>query len=131
MKNYTIEVGPEQPNGGRIRRSVMAAEGIQRIPAPGVHTLYDLLQRSARKYSNNNALGYRTLEAMIEEEKEVIKVIDGVETTVVKKWSYFQMSGYQYITYAEAGQMALDIGAGFRHLGLLETAKVEIFAPTK
>lgn len=131
MKNYTIEVGPEQPNGGRIRRSVFAAEGIQRIPAPGVHTLYDVLQRSARKFPNNNALGYRTLETMIEEEKEVKKVIDGVETTVVKKWSYFQMSGYQYLTYAEVSQTVHDIGAGFRHLGLKEKAKVEIFAPTK
>jgi long-chain acyl-CoA synthetase len=131
MKNYTIEVGPEQPNGGRIRRNVMAAEGIQRIPAPGVHTLYDMLRRSVRKYANNNALGYRTLEAMVEEEKEVTKIVDGVETTIIKKWSYFQMSGYQYVTYAELGEVVHDIGAGFRYLGLNETAKVEIFAPTK
>ncbi|GAA5813752.1 hypothetical protein MFLAVUS_007239 [Mucor flavus] len=130
MKNYTIEVGPEQPNGGRARRNIVSKDGLHRSPAPNVHTLYDVLQISAKKYATINAFGYRTLETMIEEEKEVTKIIDGVETKQMKKWSYFQMSGYNYVTFAAAGQMALDIGSGFRHLGLKKNSKVEIFAPT-
>lgn len=130
MRNYTIEVGPEQPNGGRARRNIVSKDGLHRSPAPNVHTLYDVLQISAKKYATINAFGYRTLETMIEEEKEVTKIIDGVETKQMKKWSYFQMSGYNYVTFAAAGQMALDIGSGFRHLGLKKNSKVEIFAPT-
>jgi long-chain acyl-CoA synthetase len=131
MKNHTIELGPEQPNGGRIRRNILAAEGIYRVPTPHVHTLYDVLQNSAKKFATRNAFGYRTLETMVEEEKEVSKIIDGVETKQMKKWSYFQMSGYKYITFGEAGQLVHDIGAGFKFLGLGNKAKVEIFAPTK
>lgn len=131
MKNYTIEVGPEQHNGGRIRRNVMATEGIYRVPTPQVHTLYDVLQNSAKKFATRNAFGYRTLERMVEEQKEVTKIIDGAETKQMKKWSYFQLSGYEYVTFAEVGQLAHDIGAGFKFLGLSNKAKVEIFAPTK
>lgn len=131
MKTFSIEVGPEQINGGRIRRNILAKDGLFRTPAPNVHTLYDVLQIGAKKYATNNAFGYRTLERMIEEEKEVVKIIDGVETKQTKKWSYFQLSGYSYVTYAEAGQLTLDIGAGFRFLGLKSQSKVEIFAPTK
>lgn len=131
MKTFSVEVGPEQTNGGRIHRNPLAKDGLLRTPAPNVHTLYDVLQISAKKYSTNNAFGYRTLERMVEEEKEVVKIIDGVETKQTKKWNYFQLSGYNYVTFAEAGQLALDIGAGFRYLGLKSHAKVEIFAPTK
>lgn len=131
MKNYTIEVGPEQVNGGRIRRHIQSKDGLARTPSPNVHTLFDILQFSSKKYATGNAFGYRTLEKMVEEEKEVTKIIDGVETKQMKTWSYFQLSSYNYVTYAAAGQMALDIGAGFKHLGLKKNSKVEIFAPTR
>jgi long-chain acyl-CoA synthetase len=131
MKSYTIEVGPKQPNGGRIRRNVLAQEGIYRIPTPNTHTLYDVLQNSAKIFATRNAFGYRELETMVEEEKEVTKIIDGVETKQMKKWSYFQMSEYKYVTFGEAGQLVHDIGAGFKYLGLQAKSKVEIFAPTK
>lgn len=131
MKNYTIEVGPEQPNGGRIRRNAVASEGLMRTPGSNIHTLYDVLQHSAKKYPDHNALGYRTLETMVEEEKEVTKMIDGVETKQMKKWNYFQLSEYKYVTYGEAAQIVHDIGAGFRYLGLQPKCKIEIFAPTK
>ncbi|KAI7907531.1 uncharacterized protein BX663DRAFT_481859 [Cokeromyces recurvatus] len=130
MKNYTIEVGPEQPNGGRIRRNISAADGILRVPTVDVHTLYDVFQYGVKKYPNNNVFGYRTLETMVEEEKEITKVIDGVETKIMKKWNYFQLSGYQYVTFSEANEMVYNIGAGFCFLGLQEKSKVEIFAPT-
>ncbi|CEI86030.1 hypothetical protein RMCBS344292_00477 [Rhizopus microsporus] len=130
MIDYTVEVGQDQPNGGRIRRSKIADEGLVRVPEVGIHTLYDVLQHSAKKYPELNAFGYRKVERVIEEEKEIVKVVDGVETKQVKKWKYFQMSKYYYITYAEAAQITLDIGAGFIYLGLQEKSKVEIFAPT-
>ncbi|ORY94915.1 hypothetical protein BCR43DRAFT_558005 [Syncephalastrum racemosum] len=130
MKSYAIEVGPEQPNGGRIRRSILAAEGVVRVPATNVHTLYDVLQHSTKKYPKRKAFGAREVEKIIEEEKEVTKVIDGVEKKEKKTWKFFQLSGYNYLTYKEASDRVHAIGAGLAALGLKEKTKIEIFAPT-
>ncbi|KAF7731937.1 long-chain fatty acid-CoA ligase [Apophysomyces ossiformis] len=130
MKNFTVEVGPEQPNGGRIRRSVLSPEGLCRIPHTNVHTLYDVLQYSSKKYGDRKAFGYRKTDKIVEEEKEVTKFVNGVETKEKKVWKYFQLSGYEYLSYKEVARQAHEIGAGFSYLGLKEKAKVEIFSPT-
>lgn len=133
MKAYSVEVGPEkqQPAGGRIRRSIHAAEGVVRVPNTDVHTLYDVLQNSAKKYTNRNAFGTRNVEKVIEEEKEITKVVNGTEKKEKKVWKFFQLSPYNYLTYKEASDRAHAIGAGFAALGLKEKAKIEIFAPTR
>lgn len=131
MKSFTIETGPQQPNGGRIRRSAYAPEGLARVPHQHVHTLYDVLTRSASKYPNNKAFGYRKIEKMVDEEKEVTKFVNGEEVKEKKIWKYFQLSGYNYITYKEASQLTHDIGAGLIQLGLKEKSKIEVFSPTK
>ncbi|KAI8344331.1 hypothetical protein BC941DRAFT_408356 [Chlamydoabsidia padenii] len=130
MKNFTVEVGSPQPNGGRIRRSILAADGVVRVPDTTVHTLYDVLQNSVKKYGDKKAFGSRRLEKMVEEEKEVTKYINGVETKEKKVWKYFQLSGYEYITYKEASDTAHAIGNGFAALGLAPKTKVEIFSGT-
>ncbi|KAI9012649.1 hypothetical protein CLU79DRAFT_708984 [Phycomyces nitens] len=130
MKSYSYEVGPEQPNGGRIRRSTNAVDGLVRGPDKNVHTLYDVLQYAVKKYGDADAFGYRKLENIIEEEKQVTKFVDGVETKETKVWKYFQYSGYYYMSYKEASRKAHDIGAGLYYLGMREGSKIEIFAPT-
>ncbi|KAI8388262.1 uncharacterized protein BYT42DRAFT_559504 [Radiomyces spectabilis] len=130
MKTFTVEIGPEQPNGGRVRRSILAPEHLIRIPHKNVHTVYDVLQHSAKKYGDRRAFGYRTIEQVVEEEKEITKFVDGVETKQKKTWKYFQLSPYRYLTYKEASTQAHNIGAGFAYLGLKEKAKVEIFSST-
>ena len=131
MKSFSIEVGPDtQPNGGRTRRSILSADHLVRVPATNVHTLYDVLEHSAKNYPSRKAFGARSIEQIVEEEKEVTKVINGVETKEKKVWKYFQLSPYEFVTYKEASDRAHAIGAGFAALGLREKAKVEIFAPT-
>ncbi|KAI8078679.1 uncharacterized protein BX664DRAFT_342473 [Halteromyces radiatus] len=130
MKNFTVEVGPPQPNGGRIRRSILAPDAVVRVPDTNVHTLYDVLQNSVKKYGDRKAFGSRRLEKMVEEEKEVTKFINGVETKEKKTWKYFQLSPYEYITYKEVSDRAHAIGNGFAALGLDPKAKVEIFSGT-
>lgn len=131
MKSYTIEVGPEQPNGGRIRRSTFASEGLARVPNPHVHTLYDVLMYSAKKYPERKGFGFRKVDQIIDEEKEVSKFINGEEVKETKIWKYFQLSAYHYLTYKEASRLTHDVGAGLIHLGLREKSKIEIFSPTK
>ncbi|ORZ25569.1 hypothetical protein BCR42DRAFT_400441 [Absidia repens] len=130
MKNFTVEVGPPQPNGGRIRRSALAADAVVRVPDTTVHTLYDVLQSSVRKYGDKNGFGRRRVEKMVDEEKEVTKFINGVETKEKKIWNFFQLSPYEYISYKEASDIAHAIGNGFAALGLEPKAKVEIFSGT-
>lgn len=131
MKSFTVEVGPEQPNGGRIRRSVLAPEGLARVPTHHVHTLYDVLNHSAMKYPDRKGFGFRKVDQIVEEEKEVTKYVNGEEKKEKKVWKYFQLSPYHYLTYKEASRLVHDIGAGLVSLGLKEKSKVEIFSPTK
>lgn len=132
MKNFSVEVGPSsQPDGGRIRRSIYSPEELVRIPHTDVHTLYDVLQHSVKRFGEKRAFGFRKVEQIIEEEKEVVKYVDGVEQKSTKTWKYFQLSGYHYLSYKSASQLAHELGSGFVHLGLSDSAKVELFAPTK
>jgi long-chain acyl-CoA synthetase len=131
MKSFTVEVGPEQPNGGRIRRSIFAPEGLTRVPTHNVHTLYDVLAHSAKKYPERKGFGFRKVDKVIDEEKEVSKFVNGEEIKEKKTWKYFQLSAYNYLTYKEASRLVHDVGAGFIQLGLKEKSKIEVFSPTK
>lgn len=69
------EVGPEaQPGEARIRRSNVSPDHLVTEPQEGVHTVYDVLQFTARTYPDKDALGWRDIENIVEEEKEVTKV---------------------------------------------------------
>lgn len=131
MKTFSVEVGPEQPNGGRIRRSYLSPKELSQVPDPNVKTLYDVLKRSAIKYPDRRGFGFRKVEDIIEEEKQVTKIVNGEEQTETKTWKYFQLSGYHYLTYKQASRLTHDVGAGLLHLGLKEKSKIEIFSPTK
>ena len=98
----SVEVGPPAAKGeGRARRCYVSPNQLVESPAEGVHVLADILERSARLFPTKNALGWRDLVRMIEEEKEVKKVVAGVTSVETKKWSYFELSDYKYWTYAD------------------------------
>ncbi|KAI9269343.1 hypothetical protein BY458DRAFT_510672 [Sporodiniella umbellata] len=126
----SVYIGKEIAGEGQVRRSTLAVEEIVDTPAQGVHTLYDVLQYCVKRRGDKKAMGYRNLEKMISEEKEVVKVVDGVETKQKKTWNYFQLSPYQYITYEQMSDSVHHIGSGLVHLGLSVKSKVELFAPT-
>ncbi len=65
------------------------------------------------------------------ETKKVKKVIDGQEQEIDKKWSYYELSGYTYISFIEYQTMALQIGAGLAKLGLSAGDRVHLFAATR
>ncbi|KAG1628473.1 hypothetical protein G6F44_011903 [Rhizopus delemar] len=130
MKNYTVEVGPEQPQGGRTRRSIFSPDALVRVPAPHIHTLYDVLVNSAKRFPDRKGFGFRKVDKAVEEEKEVSKFINGEEVKEKKTWKYFQLSPYFYLTYREASRLTHDVGAGLVQLGLREKSKIEVFSPT-
>ncbi|OAD66665.1 hypothetical protein PHYBLDRAFT_156644 [Phycomyces blakesleeanus NRRL 1555(-)] len=126
----SVFVGPEVPGEGRVRRSVLAQDDIVDTPAQGVHTLYDVLQYSVRRRPEAAGMAYRKVVKVVEEQKEVVKIVNGVEQKQTKIWKFFQLSAYHDISYSEISTTAHDIGAGLVALGVKPKAKIEIFAPT-
>jgi len=129
---YTVEVpGVKKVDGETIpRRNVRTKDGLKSTPEPDVRTVFDILKRSSEKYGNAKAVGNRKLIKMHEENKKVKKMVDGKEQEVDKKWSYFELSPYKYLSFVEYEQLALKVGAGYRALGLQAEDRVHLFAAT-
>ncbi|KAF7723242.1 long-chain fatty acid-CoA ligase [Apophysomyces ossiformis] len=130
QQQYSIEVGPKVPGETPIRRSILAPDELMTVPAQGVETLFDILRYSASLYQDRRAFGYRKLEKEFKQEKQIVKVVNGVEKKETKTWSYFQLSPYHYYTYAEAFTLTQTLGSGLKKLGLKPGDKMEIFAST-
>ncbi|KAI9016499.1 hypothetical protein CLU79DRAFT_762885 [Phycomyces nitens] len=126
----SVSIGTQIPGEGRVRRSVLAEDEIVDTPAQGVHTLYDVLQYSAKRRPTKAGISYRKVVKIVEEQKEVVKIVNGVEQKQTKTWKFFQLSPYNDITYSEISTIVHDIGAGLVSLGVKPKSKIEIFAPT-
>nr|POE82417.1 long-chain-fatty-acid--coa ligase 1 [Quercus suber] len=129
---FTVEVpGVQKVEGETVpRRNTRTVQELKSTPHPDVNTIYDILQWSSKKFGNAKALGKRKLIKTHEETKKVKKVIDGKEQQVDKKWQYYELSPYHYISFAEFKTLALNIGSAFRALGLESPDRVHLFAAT-
>lgn len=130
QSKFSVEVSEAEAGQGPIYRSILSPSSLMTTPAEGVETLYDVLEYSATTYQERKGFGYRKLVDTIVEEKEVTKVVDGVEKKQKKSWSYFHLSGYDYYTYQEAFTTAKAIGSALRYLGAQKGDKLQIFAST-
>lgn len=129
---YTAETtGATKLEGESIpRRTLAAKDSLRNVPEKGVETVYDILRHSATKYGNAKALGSRQLLRTHEEVKKVKKTVDGKEEIVDKKWTYFELSEYRFMSFEEYEQMAFHCGAGLRKLGMQKDDRLHIFAAT-
>ncbi|KAK4628739.1 Long-chain-fatty-acid--CoA ligase 1 [Fulvia fulva] len=130
---FTVEVPGAQKREGETapRRNTRCKDELKNTPDPDTKTIYDILRRSSRKFGNAKALGKRKLIKIHVENKKVKKVIDGKEQEVDKKWSYYELSGYEYYSFSEYEQLALKVGCAYRALGLRpKQDRVHIFAAT-
>jgi long-chain acyl-CoA synthetase len=129
QKELSIEIGEALPGEGCIRRSILSPGELVTSPAPGVNTIYDILQHSVKTYGEAKpCIGYRKVLAVIEEEKEVHKPDGSIEK---KMWKYFQLSGYNWLNFSEVSELAKTIGSGLFELGMRKNARLEIFANTR
>lgn len=113
------------------RRNVVARDGLKLQPAPGVATIYDIVKRSSEKFGNAKAIGYRKLIKEHHETKKITKMVDGKEEKVDKKWTYWEMSEYHYMSFIEYERGTLQCGAGLRKLGMEPGDRVHLFATTR
>lgn len=129
---FSLEVpGAKAVEGETIpRRNVNTVNGLKSTPSPELQTTFDIVRVSAAKFGNAKALGSRKLVKTHIENKKVKKMVDGEEREVDKKWTYFELSGYSYLSFSEYEKQILQVGAGFRKLGMNKTDRVHIFAAT-
>ncbi|TAQ90226.1 hypothetical protein B7494_g1418 [Chlorociboria aeruginascens] len=129
---FSVDVPGYEPVEGETipRRHPSTAENLHVQPAEGVATVWDIVKRSSDKYGNAKAVGSRKLIKTHQEVKKIKKIVDGKEEEVDKKWTYFELSGYEYTSFHDYEKLALQIGAGYRKLGLKKDDRVHIFAAT-
>jgi long-chain acyl-CoA synthetase len=76
-------------------------------------------------------LGWRDVVKIVEEEKEVTKVVDGKEIVEKKKWKYFELSDYKYMSYLDVKTAVSEIGRGLVDLGVSKGDVFNIYAQTR
>ncbi|KAF9950902.1 long-chain fatty acid-CoA ligase [Mortierella alpina] len=130
-KCFTADVGPEEVKGEtRIRRSIQAIDKLMDSPSSDIKTLYDVIQYSAKVRPNLNAIGYRKIVKMIQEEKEITKMVGGEPVKEKKTWKYFKLSGYHFLTYKDTKAVIDSIGSGLRKWGVEPKEKITVFGAT-
>jgi len=128
----TVELPGEPPKGhGRVRRNYQSPDKLVDSPEEGVNTLVDIVERGARLFPNRNAMGWRDQIKIHNVEKDVTTKVKGKETTQKKTWQYYEMGPYQYKTYRQVYDRALEAGAGLRHLGISKDTMFNICSTTK
>ncbi|KAJ7493613.1 long-chain-fatty-acid-CoA-ligase [Mycena latifolia] len=121
---------PTADDEGPTRRLAISADRLISQPFEGIDTVYDILEYVAKTHGTRDALGWRDIVDVHEEAKEVKKMVDGKEVTETKKWKYFQLSDYKYISYVELRDRVSEIARGLVDLGLTTEDVFNIYAAT-
>ncbi|KAI0687926.1 acetyl-CoA synthetase-like protein [Cytidiella melzeri] len=125
-----VEVGPQAEGESRARRAPQSVDGLVESPLDGITTVYDVVQYAARTHGKKNAMGYREVDKIVEEEKEIQKVVGGKEVTEKKTWKYFQLSDPKYISYLDVQEAVSEIGRALVDLGITQQDILNIYAQT-
>ncbi|THU86311.1 long-chain-fatty-acid-CoA-ligase [Dendrothele bispora CBS 962.96] len=127
----SVEVQPPtSDNEGSIRRLAISADKLVTQPFEGIDTVYDVIQYAARTHGTRNALGWREVVDIHEEEKEITKVVGGKEVKEKKKWKYFQLSEYKYWSFVEFKDAVGEVARALVDVGVPKDAVFNIFAET-
>jgi long-chain acyl-CoA synthetase len=118
-------------NGERARRLAIAADRLITIPSEGVLTVPDIVAYAARIHGTKNAMGWRDVIDIHEEEKEMKKVVGGKDVTEKKIWKYFQLSDYKYINFVDVQERVSEIARGLNHYGIIKDDVFNIYAATR
>jgi hypothetical protein len=82
-------------------------------------------------YGDKPSMGWRDVLDVIEEEKEVTKIIGDEEIKTKQTWKYLKLGGYQYVSYSEVRERAHDLGKALLELGVEKGAVWNIYAATR
>jgi len=127
----SVEVVPAAGEGeGPTRRLAITSSKLITLPFEGVDTVYDVMAYAARTHGTRNAMGWRDIVDIHEEEKEVKKMVDGKEVKEIKKWKYFQLSDYKYLSFVEVQAAVSEIARGLVHIGITSDDVFNVYSQT-
>eukprot|EP01083_Nonionella_stella_P064268 167353_1 len=125
-KVYSVEVGPERPDGGRPRRNIKSPDKLVLSVNPNGMTIHGEFRKSVEQFNDKACLGSRREVGKVRSEisvfrgdKEVRKVVD-----VPKK------SDFEYMTYGEVGDIVTQFRNGLAHFGLKKGDSLGLFLDT-
>lgn len=133
MTILTVPVGEANPHETAPRRNVKAKNGpLYRPIDMKASTVIEFLEEVVHENGNRRAMGWREMIDQYHETKKVTKIVDNEEQQVDKTWTYFEMSGYKYISYPELLSLCKQYGRGLTKLGIEpnQKNKVHIYAAT-
>ncbi|KAI9331217.1 hypothetical protein BDR26DRAFT_1011057 [Obelidium mucronatum] len=100
-------------------------------PAEGINTVWDIMSRGFKTRADQEQFGQRRVVNIVEEEKEVTKKVPGGgEVKEIKKWKYFELSPFEWITWGQAEKLTHAYASGYRALGLKAHDKLTVYAET-
>ncbi|PPQ69699.1 hypothetical protein CVT24_001199 [Panaeolus cyanescens] len=127
----SVQFAPAAGAGeGPIRRCSLSKDGLATQPSEGINTIYDIICYAARTHGNRKALGWRDVVRIHEEEKDVTKVVEGKEVVEKKKWKFFELSDYKYISFVELKEAVSEVARGLIHLGITKEDVFNVYAQT-
>ncbi|TRM63081.1 hypothetical protein BD626DRAFT_495427 [Schizophyllum amplum] len=129
-KGSVIVAEPARQGEGPIRRFAPTADRLITQPKEGVDTVYDVLTTAVAAHGDRDALGYRDVLKIHEEEKEVTKVIGGKETKEIKKWKYFELSEYKFLSYKQVFSAVSEVARGLVDLGIGKDDIFNVYSQT-
>lgn len=130
---FTVDApGYEAVEGETIpRRNIHYKDQLLARPEDSINTVYDIVKRGAAKFGNAKCMGSRELLQVHKETKKVKKMVNGEEQEIDKDWSYYELSGYNFMSFYEYEKLTLQIGAGLRKLGFVKGDRLHLYAGTR
>lgn len=116
---------------GGIRRLAIRADKLVTQPMEGIDVIPDVVDYAARVYGSKHAAGTREVVDIVTEEKEVKKVVDGKEVLEKKKWKYFQLGPYHYLSFIDFKERVSQIARGLIDLGVQSGEVFNVYAQTR
>lgn len=116
---------------GAVRRLAITVDRLVTRPFEGINVIPDVISYAARTHGSREAVGWRNVVRIHEEEKQVKKMVGGKEVTETKKWKYFELSDFEYISFLDVQERILELARGLLHHGILKTEVFNIYAQTR
>ncbi|KAJ7574878.1 hypothetical protein C8J56DRAFT_1017249 [Mycena floridula] len=126
----SVAIDKGKPGESPIRRIAISADKLITEPFAGLETTCDIIQYAARTHGSKNALGWRDIVEVHEEEKQVKKMVEGKEVSETKKWKYFQLSDYKYLSFIELKDAISEVSRGLVELGVEKDQVFNIYSQT-
>ncbi|PVU94294.1 hypothetical protein BB561_002647 [Smittium simulii] len=130
-EEWTAKVSETQdPNDAPTRRNVFCTNKLIDHHTSGHSSVFGLYRAATLKYSDKKLMGSRKLLNTFNETKLVDKVAGTDKKQVEKKWTYYELSGYTWLTYNECYEYSLLIAAGLSQLHLSNPDRFVIYTDT-